>query len=198
VTASRTEYVNLLKKDFAAYYGYSEFLIDLFLKIFSPAECLQAPFTRPRATPTHTHPPPPAPTPNARTRAAAEQITRAHPLPPATTTPFRNHYVVRVCPDPTTHRSCVATHVHTSCVGSPEPGPLAAAPCVGHRLLWRIQSCCVGTDRLQLLEANEHARPMTIRCNTLKTRRRELQQVRSHLVGLVASHAASGGQCDSA
>eukprot|EP01118_Nematostelium_gracile_P007738 TRINITY_DN2529_c0_g3_i3.p2 TRINITY_DN2529_c0_g3~~TRINITY_DN2529_c0_g3_i3.p2 ORF type:complete len:256 (+),score=86.01 TRINITY_DN2529_c0_g3_i3:97-768(+) len=36
---SRQEYLEQLKSDFANYYGYSDFLIEKFLQLFSPAEC---------------------------------------------------------------------------------------------------------------------------------------------------------------
>ncbi len=38
---SRSEYVDLLKRDLCIYYGYCEYLIDLFLDLFSPDEALE-------------------------------------------------------------------------------------------------------------------------------------------------------------
>jgi 25S rRNA (cytosine2870-C5)-methyltransferase len=38
---SRVEYVETLARDIANYFGYNRELIDLFLKMFSPAECLE-------------------------------------------------------------------------------------------------------------------------------------------------------------
>ncbi|KAL6761124.1 NOL1/NOP2/sun family-domain-containing protein [Haematococcus lacustris] len=38
---SRTDYLNTLRRDLAAYYGYNEFLLDALLALFSPAEAVE-------------------------------------------------------------------------------------------------------------------------------------------------------------